>query len=60
MTTLTMSHNPLTQFFAFISHVASAFSAAATVSADMEAHRTPDPKALEALGIDPVNFPNYY
>lgn len=56
MTTLTMSHNPLSSFFSAISNLAAAFSAARSVSAALEAKRTPDPKALEALGIDPVRF----
>jgi len=57
MTTLTMTHNPLATLRTALASFSAAFVAARSVSAAMEAHRTPDPEALRTLGIDPASFP---
>ncbi|AMY69117.1 hypothetical protein [Frigidibacter mobilis] len=58
MTTLTMTHNPLATLRSALATFFAAFAAARSVSAAMEARRTPDPEALRTLGIDPSGFPS--
>ena len=57
MTTLTMTRAPLANLRSALASFFAAFAAARSVSAAMEAHRTPDPEALRTLGIDPASFP---